>query len=155
MHYISDRLSDFEFHDAQFTACNIAENRFTAQVKFLNIRSNARQNPFDNDMEIEDAQIVLDGFKVISYEHGRAWQTDENGEMYTKEPQLILQEELALQEFKEQLNAGITIFDFDKYDETAWFIDAMANDPFFTLVFTFDSVSILWDSYKKYAWYAE
>ena len=145
MHYVSDRLSDFEFHDAQFTACNIAENRFTAQVKFLNIRSNAPQNPFDNDMEIEDAQIVLDGFNVISYEHGRAWKTDENGEMYTKEPQLILQGESALQAFNAQLNGRIIIFDFDKYDETAWFFDAIADDPFFTLVFTFESITVSWD----------
>lgn len=145
MHYISDRLSDFEFHDAQFTACNIAENRFTAQVKFLNIRSNARQNPFDNDMEIEDAQIVLDGFKVISYEHGRAWKTDENGNKYTDEPQIVLQGESALQAFNAQLNGRIIIFDFDKYDETAWFFDAIADDPFFTLVFTFESITVSWD----------
>ena len=155
MCYISNSPCDFEFHDTEFWDGNVSECRFIANVKFLNIHSNAEPNPFDKDMEIEQAQIVFDGFYIISYEHGRVWKTDENGERYTDEPQVILQGDKAAQAFKEQLNDKIVIFDFDKKDDTAHFIDAMGNDPFFTLLFSFDSVTVSWDAYKKTAWYAK
>ena len=36
---------------------------------------------------------------------------------------------------------------YDKY------LDAFSKDPFFTICFTFKSVKIEWDEYKKEAWY--
>ena len=104
-------------------------------------------------MEIASAVITFEGFNLLSYEPGRAWQQDENGEFYSTEPQIILTGDPALSRFSEQLDSGITIFDLGIKEEFTYFIDALAKDPFFTVCFTFKSVKIEWDEYKKEAWF--
>lgn len=154
MKYISvNRLSDFEFHDAEIVFDSFINNQLTVKVNYLNIHKNTEQNPFEIDMEIESASITFEGFDIISYEQGRAWQKDKNGKFYSNEPQIILSDDDAHCRFLEQLKTGITIFDFDIKEGKTYFIDAIAADPFFTVCFTFNGVVIAWDDYKKEAWY--
>ena len=158
MKYIlEDILSDFEFHDAKLTFGTFQNDCLKVNCNYLNIHKNSVQNPFDTDMEIDTAQITFEGFKVISYEVGRGWQVDENGAHYTNDPQIILYDSEATYRFLEQLKYGMVIFDFDikdiKEEQKIYFIDAVANDPFFTVCFTFDKIIITWDNYKKESWY--
>ena len=44
-------------------------------------------------------------------------------------------------------------FDLGVKEGITCFIDAMSKDPFFTICFTFKSVRVEWDEYKKEAWY--
>ena len=154
MRFVSlNRLSDFEFHDAEFTLDVFDDNLLRVKASYLNIRKNTEQNSHETDMEIASAFITFEGFNLLSYEPGRAWQQDENGEFYSTEPQIILTDDSALSRFSEQLESGITILDLGIKEEFTYFIDALAKDPFFTVCFTFKSIRIEWDEYKKEAWY--
>ncbi len=154
MRFVSlNRLSDFEFHDAEFTLDVFNDNLLRVKANYLNIHKNTEQNAHETDMEIASAFITFEGFNLLSYEPGRTWQQDENGEFYSTEPQIILTDDSALSRFSEQLDSGITILDLGIKEEFTYFIDALAKDPFFTVCFTFKSVRIEWDEYKKEAWY--
>ncbi len=156
MKYISENmLSDFEFHDARFSLDTFNNGCLKIACSYLNIHKTAKQNPHESDMEIDIAHITFEGLKIVSYEVGRAWQTDEKGNRYTNEPQIILSGEQASCRFLDQLKSGTTIFDFDVKDDKVYFIDAIAKDPFFTVCFTFDKAIIAWDNYKKESWYVK
>ena len=156
MKYVStNMLSDFEFHDAKFTLKTFEDNCLKVVCNHLNIHEAALQNSFDTDMEIDIAHITFEGIKTVSYEVGRAWQVDEDGNRYTNDPQIIFCGEEAKIRFVEQLKSGVTIFDFDIKERDVYFIDAIATDPFFTVCFTFDRVIITWDNYKKESWYVK
>lgn len=154
MKYISvDRLFEFEFHDAEMVLDKFDDHQLTVIVRYLNIHKDAEQNPFETDMEIESARITFEGFDIISYEPGRTWQKDEEGSLYSDEPQVILSGDDAHYCFLEQLKTRITIYYFDINEGKTYFIDAMAKDPFFTVCVAFDRATVEWDNYKQEAWY--
>lgn len=154
MKYTSvDRLSDFEFHDAEIELVSFTGTQLIVQAKYLNVHHGTEQNPFETDMEIERARMAFEGFDCISYEPGRAWQRDENGRLYADEPQVILLGDDARRRFFEQLKAGITVYDFYLEEGKTYVLDAMAIEPFFTVCMTFDQVVVTWDDFRKEAWY--
>lgn len=154
MKYISvNKLTDFEFHDSELSLEIFDNNSLKVKATYLNIHKGTEQNHHEADMEIESAFITFDGFSLLSYEPGRAWQQDENGEFYTTDAQIILEGNSAHSRFLTQLKSGLTIFDLDIKEGDTYFIDAMSKDPFFTVFFTFKSICIEWDSYKREAWY--
>ena len=154
MKYISiDKLSNFEFHDAEFTLEFFSNNHLRVKANYLNIHKGTEQNIHETDMEITSAFITFEEFKLLSYKPGIAWKQDENGEHYPAEPQIVLYDEAAYSRFSEQLDAGITILDLGIKEGNTYFIDAISKDPFFAICFTFKSVRIEWDEYKKEAWY--
>lgn len=154
MKFISiNKLSDFEFHDAEFILEIFANNCLKVKVNHLNIHKDTEQNIHETDMEIANALITFEEFKLLSYEPGIAWKQGKNGEFYTAEPQIVLYEEAAYSRLLEQLDAKLTIFDLGIKEKSTYFIDAISKDPFFTICFTFKSVRIEWDEYKKEAWY--
>ena len=154
MKYISvNKLSDFEFHDAEF-ALEIFDNKcLRVKAIYLNIHKDAEQNQHATDMEINLAYITFEEFNLLSYEPGVAWKQDEHGEFHPTEPQIILTDEYARARFLEQLKNGLTIFDWGEKEPNTYFIDAMSKDPFFTVCFNFKNASIEWDEYNKQAWY--
>lgn len=148
-----NRLSDFEFHDAWFSLEAFENNCLTVKALYLNIHKDAEENPNETDMEIANALITFKGFKLQSYEPVRGWKRDENGNFYSDDPKIVLYGEEAFICFLAQLKAGFTVFDLGTIDTSVHFIDAASKDPFFTVRFTFESVVIEWDDYKKEAWY--
>lgn len=148
-----NRLSDFEFHDAWFSLDSFVNNCLTVKALYLNIHKDAEQNPNETDMEIANALITFKEFKLQSYEHVCGRKQDENGNFYSDDPQIVLHGEEAYICFLAQLKAGLTVFDLGTTDTSLHFIDAISKDPFFTVRFTFESVVIEWDDYKKEAWY--
>ncbi len=148
-----NKLSDFKFHDAEFALNSFDNNHLVVNAIYLNVHKDAEQNPHETDMEIASARITFTEFKLQSYEPGRAWKQDESGNFYSDEPRILLVGDDALARFSEQLKAGLTIFDLGIQDTPTYFIDAMSSDSFFSACFTFESVVIEWDGYKKEAWY--
>ena len=154
MKYVSvNKLSDFEFHDAEFALEFFDNNRLKVKVDGLNIHNNAEQNPYETDMTIESAFITFEEFHLLSYEPGRVWKQDENGKSYPVGPQIILTDAAAYSCFSEQLEAGLTILRLGIEEGTTYFINAMSDEPFFTICFTFKSVRVEWDEYWGEAWY--
>ncbi len=151
--YISNnRLFDFEFHDAVLTLESYIENRLIVHADFLNIHKDAEQNPFGTDMEITSARLSFENCTIKSYELLRALKQDENGQLYSDEPQIIYSGDEGRKHFIEQLEKGITVFDFGKKDEETFYLD-ISSEPCFTVCFSFEDVLIEWDDYKKPAWY--
>lgn len=154
MGYISvDKLSDFEFHDVEFNLESFENNCLIVKAAYLNIHKDAEQNPHKTDMEIASARITFKKFNLRSYESGRTWIKDENGNFYSSEPQIIHFDNEAYCRFKTQLQSGIIVFDLGTKEGDTYFVDAVSEDPFFTVCFSFESVVIEWDNYKKEAWY--
>jgi len=154
MRFISkNKLSDFEFHDAQFALEVFDNNILAVKARYLNIHKDTEQNSFETDMEIESAIITFEKFKLISYESRKPLEQYENGALKSNELQLVFMEHSAYSCFYEQLKAGLTVLDFGVKECDIYFLDAMSKDPVFTVCFTFENVSIEWDEYKKEAWY--
>ena len=83
MRYSStNRLQDFEFHDAELSLISWENNRLIVSAKFLNIHKDAAPNNADTDMEISEARITFSGFQIKEFEPSRTWNTDENGNTY-------------------------------------------------------------------------
>ena len=156
MRYISvNNLSDFEFHDSEFTLDLFEDKTLRVKADYLNIHKDTEYNTHGTDMEIDKAYITFEGFNLLSYERGREWKKGINGKLYSKEPQIILTDVPALSEFFRQLETKMVVLDFDIKEKPVYFIDACADEPFFVISFTFDNVIIEWDEYKKAAWYTE
>ena len=148
-------FSDFEFHDAYFKLKSIENNVLTISVQYLNIHKNAEQNPCDTDMEIEIAQITFINFQVKSFEPGRAWKQDDNGKLYTDEPQVVFDGETAKEKSLNELRHGATIFEFGTLENGNHYFDGAGDEPWFQVQFAFDAVNIEWDEFRKPAWYEE
>ncbi len=156
MKYTSTNIfSDFEFHDAYFKLENFKNNTLTISVQYLNIHKNTEQNPCNNDMEIEIAQITFNNFQIKSFEPGRAWKRDENGELYTDEPQVIFEGETAKEKALNELRRGATVFEFGTLKNENYYFDGAGDEPWFQVQFLFDAVTIEWDEFRKPAWYEE
>ena len=113
-------------------------------MKALNIHKGTPQNDSPYDLEIEEASVTFSGVQILSFNpHG------EDGEpVYTGAD--------APARLSEALTSGVTLYDLDKADGETHFLDAFdyaPRYPFFTVHFTFTTVSIEWDKYLQKAWY--
>ena len=91
MKYVSiNRLSDFEFHDSKLVFVSFEDQCLVLKATHLNIHKGTEQNPHTSDMEIASARLTFEDFVIHSYEPGRAWKQDENGQVYTDEPKIVL-----------------------------------------------------------------
>ena len=155
MRYVSvNRPTDFEFHDAKFMLESFDNTHLKVRASYVNVHKDAEQNPFETDMEIDKAYITFDGFDLISYEPSRESKQGEDGEYYFVGDRVILTEKNAYIQFEKMLKNGFTVYDFGLYNDSTYFIDALSNDPFFTVLFKFDKFTVEWDEYKGKAWYA-
>jgi hypothetical protein len=155
MKYISvDRLSDFEFHDAEMHFISRSENDLTVSVKCLNIHKGTAQNSHPTDMEIADARLTFRSFSLSVFDPGDEWTQDAEGKWVVSVKGCISTDAAAEQRFLNALKSVVTIFAFDRFDDASYFIDGSSqNEPWFTVRFTFASVTIEWDEYLNPAWY--
>ena len=156
MKYLSKNIfSDFEFHDAYFKFESFENNILNISVEYLNIHKNTEQNHYHTDMEIELAQINFTDFRVKSFEPGRTWKQDVNGKLYTDEPQVIFEGQTAEEKLLNELRVGVTVFEFGTLENGTPYFEGNGNEPWFQVQFSFDSVTLEWDEYRKPAWYEE
>ena len=154
MSYCSiNRLQDFVFHDSEWELEHLTENTLTASVRLLNIRKGTAQNQSDSDIEIELAHVTFEGFRVHTFDPGRTWKLDENGNSYTDEPLIIYEGSEARSRLVDAMQQGFTMFHLEVGDHNTADIDACGALPFWAAQFSFGSVIIEWDAYRKKAWY--
>ena len=151
----SNILRDFEFHDALFTFESFDNEVLTVAVRYLNIHKSTEQNQYPTDMEIELARITFHEFCAKSFEPGRAWRHDENGEFHTDEPQVIHTGTMAKEKLLSELRSGTTVFEFGVLDNGNNYLDGCGEEPWFQAQFTFDSAIIEWSGFRKKACYEE
>lgn len=161
-YHSENELDIFEYHDAEFTLVRFENGELTIAAEHLNIHKDTPQNPSASDMEIEYAAITFKGFRTHSFEPGKPSETEPkdwiagiNGKWYSADnPRIVYEgkeaEEKTLQELADQM----TVLTFGMKDSVYYF-DACGIEPFFTIRFTFDSVTVEWDDYCGKAWYED
>ena len=153
MHYSStNRLQDFEFHDAGLLLISWENNRLVVSAKYLNVHKDAAPNNADADMEISEARITFSGFQIQEFEPSRTWKRDENGQSYTDDPLIIHTEVVARSMFENELKNSITVTGI-ALENDIYELGAIGIEPYFTVRFRFSDVEIEWDDYSKKAWY--
>ena len=153
MHYFStNRLQDFEFHDAELSLISWEDNRLVVSAKYLNVHKDAAPNNADADMEISEARITFSGFQIKEFEPSRTWKTDENGKYYTDDPLIIHTGAIARSMFESELKNSITVMGI-VLENDIYELGALGIDPYFSVRFLFSDVEIEWDDYRKKAWY--
>lgn len=155
---IENSLNDFEFHDSVATFEQLEDDSLVLSVEHLNIHSDAKENPHDCDMEIDEAFMTLKGFAVESFEPGRAWKRNENGEYYTDDLYVLHTGDMAHKVFIQEISKGMDIKSFDKVPDECrqkYLIGACGIEPYFEVVISFDSVVVEWNEYRKKAWYVD
>lgn len=152
---VENQLSLFEFHDAEFSFTSFDNNNLVVSVKHLNIHENAKENPYNCDMEIDFANISFYGIQTISFEPMRAYKVDDDGNWYTNEPQVIYSDKEAEKHFLDEIKNGITIncIDICKKDNKTYIELSTCAQSCFFATFSFNEVSVEWDKYCKKAWY--
>lgn len=149
----SNDLSDFEFHDSIFKLDRYEDGTLSIAVHNLIILKTAKSNPHSTDMEIKTALITFNGFRAISFEPGQAWQIGETGLYPSHEPKVVFEASAAEKLFFAQLQSGVLVYEFGLLENGNHYLDGSATAPWFQLQFTFDSVTIQWDSFYGLAWY--
>lgn len=140
-----NNLQDFEFHDSQMEFISYADGKLVVAVKHLNIHKATLQNDFETDMEIALAQITFEGLSVKSFELSKA----EKANIADR----ISAGEKAEQKYISELKHGINIFEFGLLDSGFYYIDACGVEPWFTVQFSFENVTVEWEEYSQKAWY--
>ena len=157
MKYCSiNQLNDFEFHDANFTIVKFDGDELIVSARHLNIHKETEQNPYECDMEIDRARIAFKGFRAYSFEPGRTWKPDWNGELKTNEPRIVFDGREAEKKIIQTLEVGVWINGFEKEDDSRYCFDGCTLEPnstYFAAEFSFDCVTVEWDRYRKGAWY--
>ena len=147
-----DHLHDFDFHDVEMKLEDFTENTLIVSAKHLNIHKGTAQNDSEYDMEIDLATMTFTGFSVESYEPDRTWKTDENGNSDSEDPVVIYTGQEACQRLYKELKCDLCVFSLTEEDHV-FTLDGCGDSPYFVARFTFDSVRVEWDSYRKKAWY--
>jgi len=150
MKYISiDQLEQFEFHDSNWNLVSLDGDVVTFDVENLNIHKDTVQNDEDWDLELDKAWMTFRGFRLIHFEPGRSWTTDENGKSVPVGPRILYTGEEGMGHLAKK---PFQVLHFDP-EADHWEIGCCGVEPYFTVEFDFDSVEIVWDSYLKKAWY--
>lgn len=154
MNYISvNKTDDFEFHDAYFKYIGVENNDLVVSASFLNIHKSAEQNPFNEDAQIKEAKITFKGFRMVSFKGSVKYEQDESGTWKPAEEPVVLESKEAEETFLQELNHGITVYDFGIYEDGLYYVDGFGEDPYFTAFFNCDTIIVEWDEYLKKAWY--
>ena len=148
-------LQDFEFHDAYFKFETFEENALTISVQHANIHKNAAQNPYDTDMELANTRITFYNFKAASFTPGVTFHQDCHGNYYTYDPQVIYTGKTAEEKLHKEFHHGIAICEFGVLENGNYYFDGAGDEPWFQAQFSFDSVLLEWDGFRKPAWYEE
>ena len=150
MNYISiNQLEQFDFHDSSWELQSREGNDVTFDAANLNIHKDTEQNDEDFDMEISAARVTFRGFRLIHFEPGRSWTTDEKGNSLPVGPRILQTGEEGMARLAE---TSFQVFHLEREGDH-WELGGSGVEPYFTVEFDFDSVEITWDSYAGKAWY--
>ena len=146
-------LRDFEFHDAVWTLVSHSDGSLAGDVKYLNIHQDAGQNPYDCDMEIENARITLTGFRAIVHKQVFPESMDRSGVRYPADPPIIIEGQQAFEALLNEMKDEMTFYSLHETRDGKWLIEGCGESLFFEAQIAFESVSIEWDAYCSPAWY--
>ena len=149
---VVDDLTLFEFHDSVWKLESFEAGALSLRVKELNLRRDAAQNPCGCDMEIEEARMTFEGFRILTQTPSVRWETDAAGISRPVEAVVTCAGEPAAERLLRELRRGINVFSMEEKDGRCK-ICACGDDPYFEAEFSAEVVRIEWDEYRGPAWY--
>ena len=149
---VENDLSLFAFHDAEFSLVSFDGQDLVVSASCVNIHKNTALNPGDCDMEIAAARITFRNFHSATYEPGRTWKQDENGNSYPVGPRILYSGQEGMDRILAELKHKLWVYHFEK-EEKGYSIGGCGEEPYLTIEFDFDGIAICWDEYRRKAWY--
>ncbi len=143
----------FEFHDSVFKLDCVTKDSIRVWVSALNISRDAKQNPKGYDLEIEKACITFDGVSDLTYDIGRNWTTDEDGNYIPVTPEIIYGGEEAMKKITDELREGFEVYSHTIVDGDGFAIEGAGIEPWFEIRFKARRFTVEWDRYLAPAWY--
>ena len=111
-----DQLEQFEFHDSDWKLNSREGDAVTFTVENLNIHKDTEQNDEDWDMELSPARMTFRGFRLVCFEPGRSWTTDETGRSFPVGPRVLYTGEEGMELLAKECHVEKEeILDFDLY----------------------------------------
>ena len=158
---VINKTDIFEFHDARLTLENKDGNNITIIAKGLCIHKDAEENPKGYDLEIEKAHITFYGISDQTYEPGRPWGKDANGNDIPLGPEIIYEGEKAWDRIIAESRNSFHVYSEackvhhteDSQNGDDYEICGVGIEPVFFIKFRAQSVKVEWDEYSKPAWY--
>ncbi len=148
-----NRLSDFEFHDAEFYLKSYENDTLCVTAKHLNVHKGAKENPNDYDMEIQSAEISFQQTQICSFAPLQTYRRSKDGSWHADEPPIACSGEEAKDNVITALNKGISLNCIDtRKDKESTILQLTANDGFVVEI-CFENVIVAWDEYTGKAWY--
>ncbi len=159
MKYTLTTLDAFEFHDSMWrlVSHDAAARTLSVACTQVNLHKDALPDPLAWDMELGTTRITFTGLDASSFEPGREWEMREDGTWYTDQPQVIHTGDAARALLLDELANSVWVYDLavTASEGAAWrcAVTAGGNTPYFTAIFTFDTVTVEWDDILHPAWY--
>jgi hypothetical protein len=156
MKYTSyNHLHDFEFHDAVLILESYEDHQLTLTAEHLNLHKDAKQNPYDRDMEIQTARIIFQPWKLLSLETVPAYTTDKNGVRHIAEPKISYEGSTGEEIFLREAEKGICLHEvsFRKKNGKIILEFLFMGTKVFTLRGSCAEAMVQWDAYQGSAWY--
>ena len=145
-------LTPFEFHDSVWKLETFEAGALALRVKELNLHRDAAQNPCGCDMEIEEARMTFEGFRILTQTPSVRWKSDAAGISRPAEAIVTCTGESAAERLLHELRRGINVFSMEEKNDRCK-ISACGDDPYFEAEFSVEAVRIEWDEYRGPAWY--
>ena len=143
----------FEFHDSTFELDHVDEKEIAVYVQGLNISKDTEQNPKKYALEIKRAHILFQGVSEFTYDPGRIWKTDDNGNSVPVGPEIKYRGKEALDKIKEDFLTGAEIYSHSIVEDDHYEICGHGNEPFFVISFKAQKIIVEWDEYLGPAWF--
>ncbi len=151
--YLSNRLFDFDYHDAKLSFKHYENHTLCVTAKHLNIHKGIKENPYTFDMEIASAEVSFQNVQIESFELLPLYELDDSGNWSLKKMPPPRQCQQAEELLIAALKKGISINCIDVCSKNQrTFLELTASEGF-VAVFSFDDVLICWDEYCQKAWY--
>lgn len=151
-HSILASPEDFEFHDAVLTLLSWEGDCLTVRASYLNIHKNASPDRQKTDMELDETRLTFSGIDILEFEPSRTWERNENGELFTKDPQILYTGTDASDRFAAELRHTVRVIGLTG-ENGLYELGAAGMDPYFSVRFRFSSLRAEFGGYLRPAWY--
>ncbi len=149
---LTDRFSDFEYHDASICLISLENGTLNLSAEHLNVHRDALRESLPYDMEIEKATISLHAFTLHTLQkEAYACGADVDGNPilhnavdYTGEKMHTL--------FLSLLRDGAHISGFTKEDDR-YALELITASDVWLVHLSFSAFTVEWDAFSGMAWY--
>ncbi|MBE6754379.1 MAG: hypothetical protein E7559_08550 [Ruminococcaceae bacterium] len=144
---VENDLSLFEFHDSILSFVSFDGRDLVVCAEHMNIHKDTPHNTYAYDMEITSAQITFSNLSSVTYKPVSVSETGADGQ------RVVFSGQEAMEHIVEELKYSLTVHHFKKQGNSGYSLCGCGIEPYFTIDFDANSVTVCWDEYIRKAWY--